>query len=245
MGNNFDALKGMADELKENAKRRKELEYQKERACAQIARDTQEFLRTMHKSGVKSTPDVRLKGEAREVPIDFAKAMREAGVEPLESEARREKKPNLWTSPKRTIVEKEDEVELSTLSDEADLHEDFISDDEGLSFRRPEVGPDVARDLRRGKWPVLSQVDLHGMFVEEAREVVSDFLKRALAHEITCVRIVHGKGNGSPQGHSVLREKVRRWIKQCPEVIAFAEPYERDGGAGATLIRLRPKVENS
>lgn len=244
MGNNFDALKGIATELKENAKRRKELEDQKDRACARIARETQEFLRTMRQSGVKSAPDVRLKGDVREVPIDFAQAMREAGVEPLEVVARREKKPNLWKAPQKISVEKE-EPERSTLSDEADSQEDFVTDDEGLSFHRPDVGPDVARDLRRGRWPVLAQVDLHGMFVEEAREAVADFLKRALTHEITCVRIVHGKGNGSPQGHSVLREKVRRWVKQCPEVIAFAEPYERDGGAGATIIRLRLRAQDS
>lgn len=243
MGNNFDALKGIANELKENAKRRQELEEQKDRACARIARETQEFLRTMHKSGVKSAPDVRFKGDTSEVPIDFAQAMREAGVEPLETEARREKKPNLWRSPQKAFVEKE-EAELSSLSDEADSQEDFVTDDEGLSFHRPDVGPDVARDLRRGRWPVLAQVDLHGMFVEEAREAVSDFLERALVHEITCVRIVHGKGNGSPQGHSVLREKVRRWVKQKPEVIAFAEPYERDGGAGATIIRLRLRAQS-
>ena len=238
MGNNFDALKSIANELKENARRRKELENQKERACARIARETQEFLRTMRNTGVKSTPDVRLKGDTREVPINFAQAMHEARVEPLGSEARREKKPNLWKKPKQNFV-KSEALSVSTLSDEADLQEDFISDDEGMTFRRPDVGSDVARDLRRGRWPVLAQIDLHGMFVEEAREAVSDFLERVLAHEITCVRIVHGKGNGSPQGHSVLREKVRRWIKQCPEVIAFAEPYERDGGAGATLLRLR------
>ncbi len=243
MGNNFDALKGIAGELKENAKRRQELESQKDRACARIARETQEFLRSMRKSGVKSAPDVRLKADTRDVPIDFAQAMREAGVEPLGSESRREKKPNLWKTPQKAFAEKE-APKLSTLSDEEDSQVDFVTDDEGLSFRRPDVGPDVARDLRRGRWPVLAQVDLHGMFVEEAREVVADFLKRALTHEITCVRIVHGKGNGSPQGHSVLREKVRRWVKQCPEVIAFAEPYERDGGAGATIIRLRLRVQS-
>ena len=64
------------------------------------------------------------------------------------------------------------------------------------------------------------------MFVEEAREAVSSFLKKCLAHEFYCVRIIHGKGNGSPQGLSVLREKVRRWLKQRDEVVgALAQLY--------------------
>jgi DNA-nicking Smr family endonuclease len=87
----------------------------------------------------------------------------------------------------------------------------------------------------------VGQIDLHGMFVDEARDAVAQFLKRAQATERLCVRIIHGKGNGSPNRQSVLREKVRRWLKQRDEVIAFAEPRENDGGAGATLVRLRPQ----
>ena len=37
----------------------------------------------------------------------------------------------------------------------------------------------------------------------------------------------------------VLREVVRRWLKQRDEVVAFCEPREIDGGAGATIVRLR------
>ena len=36
-----------------------------------------------------------------------------------------------------------------------------------------------------------------------------------------------------------LREVVRRWLKQRDEVVAFCEPREIDGGAGATIVRLR------
>ena len=51
---------------------------------------------------------------------------------------------------------------------------EFLESEDGLSFRRPEVGPDVPRDLRRGRWVVMGQLDLHGMFVEEAREAVKN-----------------------------------------------------------------------
>ena len=65
------------------------------------------------------------------------------------------------------------------------------------------------------------------------------FLKSARKQEMFCVRIIHGKGNGTPGRIGVLREVVRRWLKQRDEVVAFCEPRENDGGAGATIVRLR------
>ncbi len=169
--------------------------------------------------------------------------MREAGVTPLGVPTRAHHKKTVTTEPLQTIADNK-AVLTESLSDEADSTE-FLESEDGLSFRRPEVGPDVPRDLRRGRWVVMGQLDLHGMFVEEAREAVSNFLKNAVARELYCVRIIHGKGNGSPQGLSILREKVRRWLKQRSEVVAFAEPHERDGGAGATIVRLRAQQRKS
>ena len=78
-----------------------------------------------------------------------------------------------------------------------------------------------------------------GMTVDDARAAVAEFLKNARKQEIFCVRIIHGKGNGTPGRIGVLREVVRRWLKQRDEVVAFCEPREIDGGAGATIVRLR------
>jgi len=238
MGNGFASLKGLAADLKAHARKREQERVQTERAQTRIARETLEFLESMRKGGVKSAPDVRLKADQRDTSFSFAAAMREAGVLPLGSENRIQHRTQATAEPKQTIADNK-EVLIEAMSDEADSME-FLESEDGLSFRRPGVGPDVPRDLRRGRWVVVGQLDLHGMFVEEAREAVSQFLKNSQANERYCVRIIHGKGNGSPQGLSVLREKVRRWLKQRDEVIAFAEPHERDGGAGATIVRLRP-----
>ena len=47
------------------------------------------------------------------------------------------------------------------------------------------------------------------------------------------------KGNGTPGRIGVLRDVVRRWLKQRDEVDAICEPRDIDGGAGATIVRLR------
>ena len=53
-----------------------------------------------------------------------------------------------------------------------------------------------------------------------------------------CVRVVHGKGNGSPGREPVLKTRVRRWLVQKQEVLAFVQARPSDGGAGALMVLL-------
>jgi DNA-nicking Smr family endonuclease len=54
------------------------------------------------------------------------------------------------------------------------------------------------------------------------------------------VRVIHGKGNGSPGREPVLKSRVKSWLVQKNEVIAFAQARASDGGHGALLVLLRP-----
>jgi len=131
----------------------------------------------------------------------------------------------------------EQAVLQQALSDDFDV-ETLLDTVEGLAFRRPGVGPEVVRKLRRGVWAIQAQLDLHGLRRDEAREAVGAFLRDAQRHGLRCVRVVHGKGNGSPGRESVLRDKVRRWLAQKAEVLAYAQARPSDGGAGALVVLL-------
>jgi DNA-nicking Smr family endonuclease len=124
------------------------------------------------------------------------------------------------------------------LSDEMDV-ERLLETDEGLSFRRHGVGPDVLKRLRRGEWSIQAQVDLHGLRREQARERLAEFLREALRQGFRCVRVVHGKGLGSPGREPVLKGKVRAWLVQKQEVIAFTQARAAEGGAGALVVLLQ------
>lgn len=126
----------------------------------------------------------------------------------------------------------------SSLSDELDVGT-LLDTDDGLSFRRPGIGPDVLARLRRGQWSIQRQIDLHGMTRETAREALAQFIRQAARDGLRCVRVVHGKGNGSPGREPVLKAKVRAWLVQKHEVIAFAQASAADGGHGALLVVLR------
>ncbi len=118
--------------------------------------------------------------------------------------------------------------------------DDVLAIDENTSWQREGVGPDVIAKLRRGHWIVQSEVDLHGARVDGAREMVATFLREAIKHRHRCVRIVHGKGHGSIGRQPVLKGKVKNWLMQKDEVLAYCQAREHDGGGGALIVLLRP-----
>lgn len=144
--------------------------------------------------------------------------------------------------PKPIPVQRErDEqaVLVEAISDEFDVST-LLDADEHMSFRRPGIGPDVTRKLRRGDWAIQREIDLHGLRTDEARNALGQFIRDARKHGIRCVRVVHGKGLGSPGKTPVLKSRVHSWLVQKQEVLAFVQAKPAEGGAGALLVLLQP-----
>lgn len=137
------------------------------------------------------------------------------------------------------VQQQRDELAVmrEAISDEFDV-ESLLDTDEALSFRRPGMGPDVVRKLRRGGWSIQGQLDLHGLRREDAREALAQFIKDAHKTGWRCVRVVHGKGLGSPGKTPVLKGKVQSWLIQKQEVLAFVQARPAEGGAGALVVLL-------
>jgi DNA-nicking Smr family endonuclease len=133
-----------------------------------------------------------------------------------------------------------DEVNVlrEALSDDWDT-QSLLDTDEALSFRRPGIGEDVVRKLRKGQWSVQKQLDLHNLRTEEAREALGAFIRESYKNGIRCVRVVHGKGLGSPGKVSVLKPKVQSWLIQKNQVLAFVQATPAQGGAGALVVLLQ------
>ena len=131
----------------------------------------------------------------------------------------------------------EQAVMREALSDEFDV-QTLLDTDDALSFRRPGIGTDVTRKLRKGEWSIQGQVDLHGLRREDAREALVDFIKDAARMGWRCVRVVHGKGLGSLGKTPVLKGKVQSWLVQKQEVLAFVQARPAHGGAGALVVLL-------
>ena len=105
----------------------------------------------------------------------------------------------------------------------------------------PGICPQVTRRLHQGHYAVQDYVDLHGLNVYEAGQVLHAFIQKAMANGRRMVLIVHGRGLTSP-AEPVLKKKVYFWLTQGPlrkHVIAFTSARKCDGGTGATYVLLR------
>jgi len=131
----------------------------------------------------------------------------------------------------------EQAVLRQALSDDFDV-DSLLETDETLSFRRVELGPETVRKLRRGHWALQGQIDLHGLRRDQAREALGAFVHESARRGLRCVRVVHGKGHGSPGREPILKSRVRRWLVQKQEVLAFVQARASDGGAGALMVLL-------
>ena len=133
----------------------------------------------------------------------------------------------------------EQAVLRASLSDDFDASS-LLDTDASLSYARAGVGADVVRKLRRGQWAVQRELDLHGLRSEDAREALVEFLRETRKRGLRCVRVVHGKGLGSPGKTPVLKDRVHSWLMQRSEVLAFVQARPAHGGAGALVVLLQP-----
>ncbi len=110
---------------------------------------------------------------------------------------------------------------------------------EYVEWINPRYSRELIRELHHGRFARQDTIDLHGMIREEAARVLAEFLANARRSGHRCVKIVHGRGLGSPNGpvikQSVVAALSGRFRKQ---VIGFVTARQNDGGLGALYVLL-------
>ncbi|TAK71809.1 MAG: DNA mismatch repair protein MutS [Betaproteobacteria bacterium] len=117
--------------------------------------------------------------------------------------------------------------------------EDWLETGDEPNFLRPGLSRQVLRKLRSGAWVIQTQLDLHGLDRREARAALADFLASCVKRGARCVRVIHGKGLGSKNREPVLKTKVKHWLAQREEVLAYCQARPVDGGGGALVVLLK------
>ncbi len=108
-----------------------------------------------------------------------------------------------------------------------------------ILYLKPGQPDGLLKQLRRGRFSVRAEIDLHQMTVAVAREAIKGFLAEAKAHGEHCVRIVHGKGLRSASRGPVVKRMTEQLLRRRDDVIAFASALPVQGGTGAVLVLLR------
>jgi DNA mismatch repair protein MutS2 len=112
----------------------------------------------------------------------------------------------------------------------------------GSSGRRGDFGPEVSGQGSGAEAPrrasrapvrgVASTLDLRGARVDEALELLDQFLDQAVVAGLPQVTVVHGHGTGA------LRDAVRSALREHAEVREWRPGERGEGGDGASIVLL-------
>ncbi len=127
--------------------------------------------------------------------------------------------------------------ELLSSDDEASS---FYSGDE-LTFLREGYPQSILKKLRRGEYAIQEELDLHGLFADEAKVQVHGFINECARYNISAVRIIHGKGLHSPDKKPILKNLILGWLKKNQYIIAVSSTPANDGGTGAIYALVYTK----
>ena len=80
---------------------------------------------------------------------------------------------------------------------------------------------------------VRPEIDIRGMMVDEAEEVVGKYLDDAVIAGLARVLIIHGKGTGA------LRKGIQEYLKKHRNVLSYTLGDMAEGGSGVTAVKLK------
>jgi DNA mismatch repair protein MutS2 len=78
-----------------------------------------------------------------------------------------------------------------------------------------------------------TEVDLRGMYGDEAVSVVDKFIDDAVMSGLHRIDIIHGKGTGA------LRKRIHIFLKEDKRVVSFKLGEWNEGGTGVTVVELQ------
>jgi len=121
----------------------------------------------------------------------------------------------------------------------SDLFVIDVGAEDELYWARDGVQDSQMRKLKAGQIAFEGNLDLHGLSVEKARELLWAFLAEATRHEIRCTRVTHGKAARLDGKRPMIKSHVNTWLRQHPQVLGFASCLPKHGGAGAVYLLLK------
>lgn len=106
------------------------------------------------------------------------------------------------------------------------------------------MGKDVLRKLKQLVWSVEATLDLHGATLAQATVRFDRFVTTCFEHNVKCFMIIHGKGYGSKDGKTVLKQRVISWLRDLDHIAAFMPAPDNMGGEGALIILSKGSSSN-
>lgn len=137
---------------------------------------------------------------------------------------------------KQAITSSSENLRVDGLSD---LFVIDVAAEDSLLWAANGVQENQIRKLKAGQIPFEGNLDLHGLSVEKARDLLWQFLEEAGRYEIRCTRITHGKAARLDGKRPMIKSHVNTWLRQHPLVLGFSSCQPKHGGTGAVYVLLK------
>lgn len=176
----------------------------------------------------------------------FQEAMK--GVKPLDPQGQPERKAAKIKKPfKMKVKNLEPEKKPKTTHYFVHPKEDpygassWVSGEDELVFARGGIQQKTLQQLARGQLTIDKKLDLHGLIVEEALDLLQTTLENCQQLHKRVLLLIHGKGHYSLESAPVLKNVLNQWLRESPLVLAFRSAIPKHGGRGALYILIRTK----
>lgn len=180
-------------------------------------------------------------------PGSFLEAMQD--VKPLKPDntvhVSQTTSPSLAQKLKKQAIEQELESERNPLSLELLTN---VAPYDFISYKKDGVQQGVFKNLRLGKYPIESRINIQALNAEKARVEVFNNLSLAQDKGLRLVIVQHGLGLKNKPQPAMLKSYLNQWLPQLPQVLAFHTAAKAHGGLSATYVLLKKseqqKLEN-
>lgn len=108
-----------------------------------------------------------------------------------------------------------------------------------ISFKQNGIQSGVFKNLRLGKYPIESRVNLTQMTLEEAKNTLAEAIELNFKLGIRVMLVQHGLGLNSQPIPSKLKSYVNMWLPTIPHVIACHSAHQAHGGLSATYVLMK------
>lgn len=108
-----------------------------------------------------------------------------------------------------------------------------------IDFKQEGVQDLVYKNLRLGKYPLESTLNMQNMSLELAHKQVFDFILQSHSNGFRCVLFRHGLNKDKKPFPGYLKSYLNVWLQQVPEVLAFHSSQMQHGGINSTYVLLK------
>ena len=159
-----------------------------------------------------------------------------AGVKPLKTVAKTESKRPRTRIPTHLTAAGSATLDSTSLPASDELND--INAEDGSSHRKNGIQKRTMQKLRKGRFKLGAELDLHSMTLETGHSVLLEFITDATSRSLESIRVIHGKGLRSENGPR-LKIMTRQVLRDHPQVLAYIQCKPADGGGGAVDVLLK------